>query len=67
MIMIKGLDPVQLTPKQIALKELEEEQKEKSVKLLKDKLLQLRKAQQVVSNLEREVEDLEQRINDGNV
>lgn len=54
-----------LTPKQIAQRELEQEMNEKAVGLLKDKLLLLRKAKQVVTNLEREIAELELKIEDG--
>jgi hypothetical protein len=56
-----------LSPKEIAMRELEQEQQEKAVALMKDKLMQLRKAQKIVANLEREIEDLELKIQDGQV
>jgi hypothetical protein len=56
-----------LTPKQIAIRELEQEMNDKAVGMLKDKLLQVRQAKQVVANLEREIEDLEMKIQDGNI
>jgi len=65
-MIMKAVD-TQLTPKQIALRELEQEQQEENVNLMKDKLLLLRKAKQVVANLEREVDDLELKIQDGQV
>lgn len=56
-----------LSAKEIALRELEAEQQEENVALMKDKLLLLRKAKKVVANLEREVDDLELKIQDGQV
>ena len=53
------------TAKQIAMRELEQEQQLQAVSLMKDKLMQLRKAQKIVANLEREIEDLELKIQDG--
>lgn len=56
-----------LTPREIAEQELSAELNKKGVKLLKDKLRQLQLARTVVSNLEREVDDLEEAIEQGNV
>lgn len=56
-----------MTPKQIAQRELEQEMQDRAVGLLKDKLLQVRKAKQVVANLEREIAELEMKIEDGSL
>lgn len=50
----------------IAKEEVEAEALEKSVKTLKHKLRDLKAAQTVVSNIEREIEDLEESISQGN-
>ena len=50
----------------IAREEVEEEALEKSVKTLKNKLRELKAAQTVVSNIEREIADLEESISQGN-
>lgn len=55
------------TPMEIAKAELAEELSKKSVKLLKDKLRELDKAETIVCNIKREIEDLEQQITDGNI
>jgi len=50
----------------IAKEEVEKEALEKSVKTLKNKLRELKAAETVVSNIEREIEDLEEAISQGN-
>lgn len=51
---------------QIAREEVNREKQDKGVKLLKDKYRDLDKAQTIVSNLEREIADLEKEIEQGN-
>jgi len=57
----------ELTPREIAQQELDQEANKKGVKLLKEKLRQLKQARTIVANLEREVDDLEEAIDQGNV
>lgn len=47
-------------------KEVLEEQKERAVRLYTGKLRELNEAKNVVSNLEREIELLEEKIEEGN-
>jgi len=47
--------------------EVEEENMEKSVKLLKRKLRELEGANTIVANIEREITDLEEAIEQGNL
>lgn len=57
----------QKTPMQIAKEEIAAEEAKHAVTLLKDKMRELHKAQTIVANIEREMADLEQQIEDGNV
>ena len=50
-----------------AREEVAEEDQKAAVKLLKQKLRELAAAKVVVRNIEREIEDLEQAIEDGNI
>lgn len=63
---IESLNPPK-TPLQIAREELAKETAQKAVKLLKAKLQERQKAEAVLANIDREIEDLEQKIDDGNV
>lgn len=55
------------TPLEIAREEINEEQAKKAVGIIKSKLRELVKAQALVANIEREIEDLEEAIEDGNL
>ena len=50
-----------------AKREIQEENQKKAVKLLKEKYRELEAAKTVVSNVEREIEDLEMKIEHGNI
>ena len=50
-----------------AKREVQEEDMEKSVKLLKSKYRELTRAKTVVTNIEREIADLELAIEQGNI
>lgn len=50
-----------------AKRELAEEQEERAIKALKEKLSELDKAKTVVKNKQKEIQDLEQKIKDGNL
>lgn len=50
-----------------ARNEIAEEQQKKAVELLKSKLRELAAAETVVANITREIEDLEARIEQGNI
>lgn len=50
-----------------AANELVEETKEKALKLYKEKLKEIQTAEVVLANLKRELADLEQRIEHGNI
>lgn len=50
-----------------ARREISEENQEKAVKLLKGKLRELSGAETVVSNVKREIEELELKIEHGNI
>lgn len=50
-----------------AKREIEEENQKKAIKLLKDKYRELEAAETVVSNVQREIEDLELKIEHGNI
>lgn len=50
-----------------ARNEIAEENQKKAVELLKGKLREVEAARTVVANIEREIEDLEQRIEQGNI
>lgn len=52
--------------KEQAQKEVLEEQKERAVRLYTEKLRELNEAKNVVSNLEREIELLGEKIEEGN-
>lgn len=60
------VDTPKVSAKQIALTELAEEQLQKDVSRLKRKYQELETAKIVVKNIEREVEDLEDAIEQGN-
>ena len=64
--MVKSVEN-KMTPMEIAKAEIAKEQSEKAVKLLKDKLRELEKAKTIVANINREILDLEQQIEDGNI
>lgn len=51
--------------KELAQKEIKEQRTKEAVKLLKSKYSELEAAKQIVSNIEREVLDLEMSIEDG--
>lgn len=55
-----------LSPREQAQAELDAEQRAKDVRTLKEKLRALSAAKTVVANLEREVEDIEKAIAQGN-
>lgn len=65
--MMKEVTSTKLSPRQQAQKELEKEQFEDAVAKMKNKLNELSKARKIVENLEREVDDLEKRIEEGSV
>ena len=50
-----------------AKREIQEENQDKAVKLLKGKLRELTSAEGVVENIEREIADLELKIEHGNI
>lgn len=50
-----------------AKREVDEEYTDKAVKTLKDKLRERKDAQAVVDNIDREIEDLEDQIEQGNL
>lgn len=54
-----------LSAREQAEKEIREENREENVKQFKDKLTALKKAQKVVANLERDIEELEIELGDG--
>ncbi len=57
----------QLSAVEQAKKEIAEEKQKKAVKLLKDKYKELDTANTVVKNLNREIEDLIEEIEQGNI
>lgn len=65
--MIKAVDNNGRSPREIAEAEIAKEKAEKAVELLKEKFRQLDKAKTIVANIEREIEDLEQQIEDGDI
>ena len=62
---INKTDPKAVLAKAYA--EIEKEDVEKAVKLLKSKLREKKEAETVLRNVEREIKDLELRIEQGNV
>lgn len=63
---VENLKTPEKSLSQIAREEVNREKQDKGVKLLKDKYRDLDKAQTIVSNLEREIADLEKEIEQGN-
>ncbi len=55
------------TPMELAKEELAKEMADKAVKLIKKKLADLKAAELVVKNIEREIKDLEDRIEQGDI
>jgi len=55
------------TPRQIAEEELKVENSKRAVGTYKAKLKELEKARNVIANIERELEDLDRKIADGNL
>lgn len=58
---------IELTPRQQAEKELRSEDEKRAVKLLKEKLILRKKAKLILDNLDREIDDLEERIDQGDI